>query len=67
MKYARMGKRNVSIGFILSVLYNIAGISFAVQGLLSPVVAAILMPISSISIVTTAMLVSGWTGRFLRN
>jgi Cu+-exporting ATPase len=67
MKYARMGKRNVSIGFILSVLYNIAGISFAVQGLLSPVVAAILMPISSISIVTTAMLVSEWTGRFLRN
>jgi Cu+-exporting ATPase len=40
----------VSIAFIVSILYNIIGISIAVQGLLQPVVAAILMPVSSISI-----------------
>ena len=39
------------VGIIVSILYNIIGLSFAVQGLLVPVVAAILMPISSITIV----------------
>jgi Cu+-exporting ATPase len=37
--------------FIISVIYNIIGLSFALTGTLSPVIAAILMPASSISIV----------------
>ena len=37
--------------FFFSSIYNFIGLSFAVQGTLSPVVAAILMPLSSISIV----------------
>ena len=38
-------------------MYNIVGLSIAVQGNMEPVIAAILMPISSISIVllTTGM------------
>ena len=44
----------VKISFAISFLYNIIGISFAVQGTLSPLVAAILMPISSISVVAFA-------------
>jgi Cu+-exporting ATPase len=43
--------RNIVIAsFILSIVYNIIGLSFAVQGTLSPLVAAILMPCSSLSI-----------------
>jgi len=49
--YARSGKKVITWSFILSILYNVVGLSFAVQGLLSPLVAAILMPVSSISIV----------------
>ncbi len=41
----------VKITFIISLLYNIIGLSFAISGNLSPLVAAILMPISSISVV----------------
>lgn len=51
LAYARSGKKIVMASFILSILYNIVGLSFAVQGLLSPMVAAVLMPASSISIV----------------
>ncbi len=51
LSYARAGKKIVMASFILSILYNIVGISFAVQAKLSPLVAAILMPASSISIV----------------
>ncbi|MGE5519385.1 MAG: heavy metal translocating P-type ATPase [Candidatus Dadabacteria bacterium] len=52
MSYARAGKRIVLASFIISILYNMVGLSFAVQAKLSPLVAAILMPISSITIVT---------------
>ena len=41
----------IKASFILSFLYNIVGLLFAVTGNLSPIVAAILMPISSISVV----------------
>ncbi len=40
----------VKASFVLSIAYNIVGVAFAVQGLLSPLVAAILMPSSSLSI-----------------
>ena len=52
--YFDLAKKGVSIiqaSFILSLVYNITGLAFAVTGNLMPVVAAILMPLSSISIV----------------
>lgn len=43
---------NVVLGSIaLSIIYNFVGLWFAVQGDLSPILAAILMPLSSISVV----------------
>jgi Cu+-exporting ATPase len=63
MDYARSGKRVITWSFILSILYNIAGLSFAVQGLLSPLIAAILMPASSISIVTFVTLATSFSAR----
>jgi Cu+-exporting ATPase len=39
-------------GFVISFMYNAIALSFAVSGFLTPLVAAILMPISSISVVT---------------
>lgn len=44
-------RKVIIASFILSFIYNIVGLSFAVTGSLSPIVAAILMPISSISVV----------------
>lgn len=51
LQFSRRSVRLVYGGFVLSLLYNVVGLSFAVQGLLSPLVAAILMPLSSITIV----------------
>ena len=53
---AKANKKVIITTFIISLTYNIIGLSFAVQGVLSPVIAAILMPISSISIVLIATL-----------
>ena len=41
----------VKMTFAISFMYNIVGLSFAVSGNLSPLVAAIIMPISSITVV----------------
>jgi len=56
-KYIQLCKWNkilVVAAFIISILYNLVGEGFAVQGLLSPMVAAILMPASSMSILLVA-------------
>ncbi len=52
------GVRTIKWAFLLSLLYNIIGLSFAVTGHLRPVVAAILMPLSSISIVVFTSVVT---------
>jgi len=63
LRFARSGKPIVTISFILSILYNIVGLGFATQGMLSPLVAAILMPASSISIVIFVTLASSFSAR----
>jgi P-type Cu+ transporter len=63
INYAKAGKQIVLLSFIISILYNVVGLSFAVQALLSPLVAAILMPVSSITIVTFVTLASAWVAK----
>jgi Cu+-exporting ATPase len=44
-------RKNIINSFWLSVVYNIIGLSVAISGTLSPVFAAIFMPVSSMSVV----------------
>jgi len=51
--------RYIIIGaFVLAILYNLVGLYFAVRGELSPVVAAVLMPLSSITVMLYGLLSS---------
>ena len=50
IQLCRANRNIVIASFVLSIVYNIIGLFFAVQGNLSPLVAAILMPSSSLSI-----------------
>lgn len=52
--------------FLLSFVYNIIGLYFAVTGQLAPVIAAILMPLSSISIVVFTTICTNLLGRRLK-
>jgi Cu+-exporting ATPase len=49
--YCKSSITIIITSFIISFAYNIVGLLFAVSGMLSPVFAAILMPISSITVV----------------
>lgn len=48
---ARWGIQTVNRAYLLAAAYNAVGLSYAVSGTLSPIVAAILMPLSSVTIV----------------
>ena len=51
IKFSKTSVRIVIASFIISFLYNVAGLTFAIEGILSPLIAAVLMPLSSISVV----------------
>lgn len=51
LDFAKTCRKIIKASFGLSFTYNVVGVFFAVQGLVSPVFCAILMPLSSISVV----------------
>jgi Cu+-exporting ATPase len=67
--YFNITKQAIKIikwAFALSFMYNAVGLYFAVTGQLSPVIAAILMPLSSISIVIFTTLCTNVIGKKLK-
>ena len=63
LQYAKSAMRIIYMSFGLSLLYNLIGLSFAVSGNLSPLVAAIIMPLSSITIVSFVTVMSNYYAR----
>lgn len=53
----------IKMSFVISILYNVVGLSFAVQGTMSPLFAAILMPISTVTIISFTSLLTRWYGK----
>jgi len=65
-KYLNVCKGSITIvkmTFIISFLYNIVGLSYAVTGHMDPLFAAIIMPISSITVVTFTTISTWILGR----
>ncbi|WP_111306888.1 heavy metal translocating P-type ATPase [Confluentibacter sediminis] len=65
IKASKMAINIIKWSFLLSFIYNCIGLYFAITGQLAPVVAAILMPLSSISIVAFTTLATNMVGRKL--
>jgi Cu+-exporting ATPase len=57
LKLSKNSITTIKMSFTLSLLYNVVGLSFAITGNLLPLVAAIIMPLSTVTIVSfvTAM------------
>ncbi len=66
IKLCKHNKQIVLTAFVVSVLYNIVGVSIAVSGLMQPLIAAILMPISSISILLLTFGLSNLSAKSLK-
>ncbi len=63
IRFAHRAMSIVRISFAISLLYNVVGLSYALSGHLSPVVAAILMPVSSVSVVAFATFATTWKAK----
>jgi Cu+-exporting ATPase len=61
--FTKTALKIVKLSFVISFFYNVIGVSIALNGNLSPVIAAILMPISSVSVVAFATFVTRATGK----
>jgi Cu+-exporting ATPase len=66
IKLCKANKTIIMTSFVMSIMYNLVGLYFAVSGQLSPLVAAILMPLSSISIMILTFGGSVFTGKRLK-
>ena len=49
--YARCARHVILLAFVISVLYNVVALGLAVSGALTPLASAILMPVSSLTVV----------------
>jgi Cu+-exporting ATPase len=66
LRFSRATMRAVRVAFGISAVYNVVGLSIAAHGILSPLTCAILMPLSSISVVAftcgAAYALARWSG-----
>ncbi|WP_134386793.1 heavy metal translocating P-type ATPase metal-binding domain-containing protein [Flavobacterium psychrophilum] len=66
LKLSKKAILTIKMSFALSLLYNLVGLSFALSGNLSPLVAAIIMPLSTITIVSFVTLMSNFYSKNLK-
>ncbi len=64
LRFAKQAKTTVYACFAVSTFYNVVGLTFAVRGALSPLIAAVLMPFISIGIIALATGLTALKARF---
>lgn len=65
MKLSQKAILIIKRSFTLSLLYNVVGLAFAISGKLSPLVAAIIMPLSTVTIISFVTLSSNYYAKKL--
>ena len=65
LKLSKKSITTIMMSFALSILYNIVGLSFAITGNLLPLVAAIIMPLSTVTIVSFVTIASNFYAKRL--
>jgi len=63
LRYSRASLVILKAAFCLSIIYNITGIAFAASGMLSPLVSAILMPLSSFTVISFSLFAATWAAK----
>jgi Cu+-exporting ATPase len=63
LRFARRARQVVVVCFVVSIAYNAIGLSLALAGALTPLAAAILMPVSSLTIAGISSGAMRWSAR----
>ncbi len=64
--YARRARQVIVLCLIVSIVYNAVGLSLALAGRLTPLVTAIFMPVSSLTVIGLSAGLMRWYGREVR-
>ncbi len=64
LKFSKDAVNIIHASFIISLVYNLFGLSYAVTGKLSPLVAAILMPLSTATIISFTSIAAHFAAKF---
>ena len=64
-RYAQSGSTVIIGAFIISIVYNAIGLTLALMGILSPLLTAILMPVSSLTVIGFSMGMTSWKARHI--
>jgi Cu+-exporting ATPase len=64
--FARRCRRIILASFVLSIAYNVIGLSFAIKGSITPLLSAVLMPLSSVSVIAFTTLTTRFFSRPLK-
>ncbi|MCC9042907.1 heavy metal translocating P-type ATPase metal-binding domain-containing protein [Myroides sp. M-43] len=63
LNYSKKSVKIIKLSYILALSYNVIGITVSIMNKMSPLVAAILMPISTISIISFVTILSNYFAR----
>ncbi|WP_267740065.1 heavy metal translocating P-type ATPase [Myroides injenensis] len=63
LRYSKNSVKIIKISYILALTYNVIGITVSILNKMSPLVAAILMPISTISIISFVTIMTNYFGK----
>lgn len=63
LNFAKNAMKTIKMSYCLAITYNIVGLSFALSNNLSPLVAAIIMPVSTATIISFVTVMSNYFAR----
>jgi P-type Cu+ transporter len=63
LRYARQARQVIVLCFAVSVVYNVLGLALALQGRLTPLATAVLMPVSSLTVIGLSAGAMRWLAR----
>ncbi|MDM1528387.1 heavy metal translocating P-type ATPase [Myroides odoratimimus] len=63
LNYSKKSVKIIKLSYILALSYNVIGITVSIMNKMSPLVAAILMPISTVSIISFVTIMSNYFAR----
>jgi Cu+-exporting ATPase len=63
LRYARHARHVIVLCFAVSVVYNVLGLTLALQGRLTPLATAVLMPVSSLTVIGLSAGAMRWLAR----
>lgn len=64
LQFAKDTVKVIQVSFGISLVYNLVGLSFAITGKLSPLTAAILMPVSTVTIISFTSIATRVAAKF---